>query len=117
MRVRTRTPRLERLRAAVQALTDAGRPQRRGGADASIPYLRFDPALCILCRRCLHVCEDVQGAFVYGVTGRGADARLALGSDDRFETSPCTSCGRCVEVCPDRRALGSRRPAAERHRA
>ncbi len=99
MRVQTRTPRLERLRAAVQALTDAGRPHAAAAQDEH-PLLRLDASLCVLCRRCLHVCEDVQGAFVYGVTGRGADARLALGSDDRFETSPCTSCGRCVEVCP-----------------
>jgi predicted molibdopterin-dependent oxidoreductase YjgC len=51
----------------------AGEPS----ADAQIvecshPYLRFDPELCITCRRCLHACEDLQGQFVFGVGARGA---------------------------------------------
>jgi formate dehydrogenase major subunit len=115
-RVRTTSPELEHLRAEVRALADAGRP--RAPRTATHPYLRFDPSLCITCRRCLHVCEDVQGAFVYDVAGRGAAARLILGEDDRFETSPCTSCGACVQVCPtgalddlDRERLRERRSA------
>jgi formate dehydrogenase alpha subunit len=98
MRVRTATPALERLRSALRELADAGRPA--GPPATSHPYLRFDPALCVLCRRCLHVCADVQAAFVFDVVGRGAGARLALGSDDQFETSPCTACGACVDACP-----------------
>ncbi len=98
MRVRTATPGLERLRAAVHALADTSRAH--GPRQTSHPYLRFDPALCITCRRCLHVCEDVQGAFVYGVAARGDEVHLIFGADDRFETSPCTACGACVQVCP-----------------
>ena len=98
MVVRTATPALESLRASVRALADAGRPS--GPREASHPYLRFDPELCITCRRCLHVCEDVQGQFVYEVAGRGDETRLIFGSDERFATSPCTACGACVEVCP-----------------
>jgi len=98
MQVRTTTPALETLRATVRALADAGRPS--GPRETSHPYLRFDPARCITCRRCLHVCEDVQGQFVYDVAGRGADARLIFGGDDTFSSSPCTACGACVEVCP-----------------
>ncbi|MBM4336494.1 MAG: formate dehydrogenase subunit alpha [Deltaproteobacteria bacterium] len=98
MDVRTATPALERLRASVRALADAGRPS--GPSELGHPYLRFDPSLCITCRRCLHVCEDVQGQFVYEVEGRGSRTRLIFGHDDRYATSPCTSCGACVEVCP-----------------
>ncbi|HXZ86139.1 MAG TPA: molybdopterin-dependent oxidoreductase, partial [Myxococcota bacterium] len=98
MVVRTQTPALERLRAAVEALIERGR--RPGARVTGHPYLRFDPERCITCRRCVHVCEDVQGADVFAIAGRGADARLVFGTDDRFETSPCTSCGACVEVCP-----------------
>ena len=98
MRVRTSSPALERLRAAVRALGDEARPG--GPLRETHPYLGFDPELCITCRRCLHVCEDVQGQFVYDLVGRGAATRLAFGADDRFETSPCSSCGACVEVCP-----------------
>ncbi len=100
MEVRTSTHALESLRDAVRALADVGRPS--GPCEASHPYLRFDPELCITCRSCLHVCEDVQGQFVYDVAGRGHEARLIFGEDEHFSTSPCTSCGACVEVCPTR---------------
>lgn len=64
------------------------------------PQPRYDSARCILCRRCLGVCERIQGQFVYGVAGRGAAARLIVGVDDRFDTSGCVACGGCVETCP-----------------
>ncbi|HXX47509.1 MAG TPA: 2Fe-2S iron-sulfur cluster-binding protein, partial [Myxococcota bacterium] len=98
MAVRTQTPRLDRLRAAVSELVERGR--RTAARVTGHPYLRFDPGRCITCRRCVHVCEDVQGADVYALAGRGAETQLVFGADDRFETSPCTSCGACVEVCP-----------------
>ncbi|MFI5315307.1 MAG: molybdopterin-dependent oxidoreductase, partial [Myxococcota bacterium] len=110
MRVRSGSPALERLRGELRALADAARPARP--LRKTHPYLRFDPSLCITCRRCLHVCEDVQGQFVYAVVGRGSQAQLAFGSDDRFETSPCSSCGACTEVCPTG-ALFDRDRAAE----
>ena len=64
------------------------------------PYLRFQPDFCVTCRRCLQVCEDVQGQFVFGIGGRGAGVQLLIGGNDRFEDSPCVSCGACVEACP-----------------
>ena len=113
MEIRTSTPSLESLRAQVRALADAGRPS--GPSETSHPYLRFDPERCITCRRCLHVCEDVQGQFVYDIGGRGSETRLIFGSDERFATSPCTACGACVEVCPTGALYdrdGEREPAA-----
>lgn len=64
------------------------------------PYLRFSAERCLVCRRCLHVCEDLQGQFVYGIGQRGPDTRLLFGVDENFDTSACVSCGACVEVCP-----------------
>jgi formate dehydrogenase alpha subunit len=124
MRVRTATPALTALRRDVLALyVSAGgvggnlsgtplgallaehgiaAPARAAGAaiDASHPYLRFDAARCITCRRCLRVCEDVQGAFVYGIDGRGPETALRVGPERRFAGSPCVACGACVEACP-----------------
>jgi len=68
--------------------------------DESHPYLRFDPDICITCRRCLHTCEDLQGQFVFGIGNRGADVRLLIGAEDRFADSPCVACGACVDECP-----------------
>ena len=39
--------------------------------DASHTYLRFNPQLCINCRRCLNACEQIQGQFVYSLANRG----------------------------------------------
>lgn len=78
------------------------RPHDRtaGPLDDSHPYLRFDPSLCIVCRRCLAACEGVQGQFVYGVHGRGGGVRLVFGPAEEFAASDCTACGACVDRCP-----------------
>ncbi|MDQ1302433.1 MAG: formate dehydrogenase major subunit, partial [Pseudomonadota bacterium] len=64
------------------------------------PYLRFSAERCLVCRRCVQVCADLQGQFVYGVGQRGPVTELLFGVDNNFDTSPCVSCGACVEVCP-----------------
>jgi len=68
--------------------------------DRAHPYLRFDPDLCITCRRCLHTCEDLQGQFVFGIGDRGPATRLLIGEHDSFAGSDCVACGACVEECP-----------------
>ncbi|MDH3978145.1 MAG: formate dehydrogenase subunit alpha [Gammaproteobacteria bacterium] len=68
--------------------------------ERSHPYLRFDPELCVTCRRCVHTCEDLQGQFVFGIGNRGADVQLLIGSNDRFADSDCVACGACVDECP-----------------
>jgi len=69
-------------------------------SDTSHPLLRFDGARCILCRRCIRACDEIQGQGVYAIVDRGGEARLAIGAADRFDTSDCTACGACVDVCP-----------------
>ncbi len=64
------------------------------------PYLRFSAERCLVCRRCVQVCADLQGQFVYGIGQRGRDTGLLFGVDENFDTSACVSCGACVEVCP-----------------
>jgi formate dehydrogenase alpha subunit len=86
-------------RYGIATAAAASRPHRVASPQAH-PYLRFDPALCITCRRCLHVCEDVQGQFVFGIGERGGSVRLVFGAAEQFSESPCVSCGACVEVCP-----------------
>lgn len=74
------------------------------GASSSIPgshpYLRFDAAACIVCRKCQLACEDLQGQFVFSIGNRGNETRLLFGQDRDFASSPCVSCGACVEECP-----------------
>lgn len=69
-------------------------------AESSHPYLRFRADRCIVCRRCVHACESIQGQFVYAIGGRSAATHLIFGEHNRFVETDCTACGACVDVCP-----------------
>lgn len=69
--------------------------------DASHPYFNLDHNRCVLCRRCVRVCGEVEGAFTKGVMGRGVKARIINDLHEPWgESESCTSCGKCVQVCP-----------------
>ena len=67
--------------------------------DESNPYFTFDPSKCIVCSRCVRVCEEVQGTFALTIDGRGFESKVAT-SRDKFMLSECVSCGECVQACP-----------------
>ena len=74
-------------------------PQR--AVDASHPKYLFDPNRCILCTRCVRVCHEIEGAHVWDVAFRGADAMLVTELGKPWgESMSCTWCGKCVAVCP-----------------
>jgi bidirectional [NiFe] hydrogenase diaphorase subunit len=74
-------------------------PQRR--VDASHPQFAIDHHRCILCTRCVRVCDEIEGAHVWDVANRGADCTIIAGLDQPWgEVEACTSCGKCVDVCP-----------------
>jgi formate dehydrogenase alpha subunit len=68
--------------------------------DEPHPYLRFDPARCIVCRLCARVCDEVQGQGVYSFADRGEETRLIFGQEEAFSETECTACGACVDACP-----------------
>jgi iron-only hydrogenase group A len=68
--------------------------------DTSSPSIVRDPAKCILCGRCVRVCEEVQGVSAIDFVGRGSKARVATAFDEGMNTSSCINCGQCVMVCP-----------------
>lgn len=68
-----------------------------------ISHSRFgmDHNRCILCTRCVRVCDEVEGAHTKDVMGRGAGCMIVHDLNQPWGTSQsCTSCGKCVEVCP-----------------
>ncbi len=76
------------------------RGMTRHSQDTSHPYIRFSPAECINCYRCIRVCDEVQGEFVLSMHGRGYENRIIRSMDQNFLDSECVSCGRCVQTCP-----------------
>ena len=64
------------------------------------PFVRVNFNKCILCRRCVLACAEVQGRFVWGVAQRGFDERIVAGADTTMLEARCESCGQCVAYCP-----------------
>jgi len=69
--------------------------------DASHDRFVVDHNRCILCTRCVRVCDEIEGAHTWDVMGRGIDALVITDLNQPWGSSEsCTSCGKCVHVCP-----------------
>jgi bidirectional [NiFe] hydrogenase diaphorase subunit len=69
--------------------------------DASHDLFTLDRNRCILCTRCVRVCDEIEGAHTWDVMGRGIQAQVITDMNQPWGTSDtCTSCGKCVQVCP-----------------
>ncbi len=68
--------------------------------DDSAPHMIRDNSKCILCRRCVGVCENVQGIGVIGPNARGFSTYIGQAFDMGLGETSCVSCGQCIAVCP-----------------
>ncbi len=68
--------------------------------DDSHPYIHADMSQCITCYRCMRICREVQGQFVWRAEHRGAATRMVPDSGTTLRASSCVSCGACVDTCP-----------------
>ncbi|QOG13108.1 bidirectional hydrogenase complex protein HoxU [Arcobacter sp. FWKO B] len=69
--------------------------------DASHKDFIYDPNRCILCTRCVRVCDEIEGAHAIDIFGRGIESKIIHDMDEPWIGSEsCTSCGKCVHVCP-----------------
>ena len=57
----------------------------------------YDPALCILCEKCVHVCNEVIGDDAIEIKMGGYKSTI---KPKNAETLDCTFCGECIAVCP-----------------
>lgn len=78
----------------------AGKVHTDRTKDLSHPYMTADMSKCIMCYRCVRACDEVQGQFVLGVSGRGFDNQIIMGLGGTFAESDCVSCGACSQACP-----------------
>lgn len=69
--------------------------------DATHREYVMDHNRCVLCTRCVRVCDEVEGAHVWDVAGRGINCEIVSGlGGDWGDSQTCTECGKCVMVCP-----------------
>lgn len=59
-----------------------------------------DANKCILCRRCVRVCSEVQGIHNLSQLHRGFDTVVAPAHEEPMADSVCIACGQCINVCP-----------------
>jgi len=74
--------------------------KNRHQVDSSSPSIVRDPAKCILCGKCVRVCEEVQGVSAIDFVGRGSQATVCPAFEEGLNVSSCINCGQCVMVCP-----------------
>lgn len=76
-------------------------PAEQWPLDASHARFALDHARCVVCTRCVRVCNEVAAAGTLQVIGRGAAARISIDFDQPWgESTSCITCGRCVAACP-----------------
>ncbi len=59
--------------------------------------INYDPALCILCEKCVHVCNEVIGDDAIDLQFGGYKSKVIPKNSDTLD---CTFCGECIAVCP-----------------
>lgn len=68
--------------------------------DLSSPAIVRDMSKCILCRRCVTACNDVQKVNLLTTIDRGFESVVSTFFDEPLTVSNCTFCGQCIAVCP-----------------
>ncbi|HPU29260.1 MAG TPA: NADH-dependent [FeFe] hydrogenase, group A6 [Syntrophorhabdaceae bacterium] len=72
----------------------------KGIIDESSPSIRRDNNKCILCRRCVTVCEAIQTVSALSLQGRGFETQVMPAFGNGLGEVACTNCGQCSLVCP-----------------
>ncbi len=68
--------------------------------DLSSASIVRDPAKCILCTRCVRVCDEVMGISAIDFINRGSNSIVGPTFNKGLNTSSCVNCGQCIIVCP-----------------
>ncbi|MFN8523862.1 MAG: formate dehydrogenase subunit alpha [Chloroflexota bacterium] len=76
------------------------------------PFFLRDHSACILCGRCVRVCDEIVGRSAIEIAGRGFSSHVATPFDGPLIDSSCVECGSCVQICPTGALISSTRMAA-----
>lgn len=91
----------------LQSLADElGVRRRFRGARSNMPIdvssrsIVREQSKCILCGKCVRVCEEIQHVGAIDFAGRGSRATVGTAFNEGLNVSSCINCGQCVVVCP-----------------
>lgn len=73
--------------------------QKKMPLDIGVSIVR-DPNKCILCRRCVSACKNIQTVGVIDLINRGFDTQIASPFGMPLSDTPCVNCGQCINYCP-----------------
>ena len=68
--------------------------------DNTNPFYRYDPDQCVLCGRCVEVCQNVEVNETLSINWEDPNPRVLWDGGSTIGESSCVSCGHCVTVCP-----------------
>jgi iron-only hydrogenase group A len=74
--------------------------QRHEEPDESSVSIRRDNNKCVLCEKCIRVCNDIQTVYAIGLEKRGFYTKVSPPFDQDMGESACVNCGQCVIACP-----------------
>ena len=64
------------------------------------PSIVKDPNKCILCRRCVATCKNIQKIGAIDCGNRGFDSSISTSYNKSLKDTNCVFCGQCIEACP-----------------
>jgi bidirectional [NiFe] hydrogenase diaphorase subunit len=71
------------------------------GVDITHTRFGIDHNRCVLCARCVRVCDEVEGVHTWDLAGRGAASRVITDLNQPWGAArSCTACGKCALACP-----------------
>lgn len=77
-----------------------GRSEKKLPLDDSNPFIVRDLNKCVLCGRCIKICNDIQQSRIIDFGYRGLETKIIVDNDRDLKYSDCVFCGQCVAVCP-----------------
>lgn len=64
------------------------------------PFIQRNLEKCVLCGRCVRICDEVESAFAIDFTYRGFQTQISTTHGKSLKETPCEFCGQCISTCP-----------------
>jgi iron-only hydrogenase group A len=68
--------------------------------DRNCTSIERNPAKCVLCGRCIRVCDEIIGMSAIEIVGRGSKSSIGTSYNKGLNMQACIKCGQCIMVCP-----------------